>query len=370
MASTRARTWPTLPRLCTDAWRAVTQSLRRGTGQAAALALRALPRQARTVLIVYGDQPLLTSETVRALVRAHQVSGAACTLLTASVANPHGYGRIVRRGNTIERIVEELDATPEECAIQEINVGAAVCDRPLLERALQRIAPSNAKHEYYLTDALTQLATDAPAAVQTHHTPDADEACGINTRRDLAQAAAIVYRRVARRLLEEGVTIVDPSTTYIDPGVRVGEDSTIFPCTVIERDVVIGRRCRIGPFARIRSGVRLADDVRVGNFAEVVRSSLGARVRMNHCSYVGDATVEADVNVGAGTITANYDGRAKHRTRIGARAFLGSGTVIVAPATVGARAVTGAGCVVTRGTRVKPGTVVVGVPARELRKLK
>lgn len=349
------------------AWRVAQQTRRRGTGHAVGIALRALPRAVQQVLILYGDQPLITTATIRAVVEAHRTTAATCTVLTASVPDPTHFGRIVRRGERLVRIVEDADASPEERHIHEVNVGVAVCRRQPLAEALRHIAPTNAQREYYLTDAITWLASHhASGEVRCYHTPDTEEALGINTRQDLAEAARIVRARVVRQLMADGVTVVDPRTAYVDPGVRIGKDSTIFPCTVIERDVVIGARCTIGPFARIRSGVRLANDVRIGNFAEVVRSRVGARVRMNHVSYLGDAVVEPDVNVGAGTITANFDGRAKHVTRIGARAFLGSGTVIVAPATVGKRAVTGAGCVITRGTRVKPGTVVVGVPAREL----
>lgn len=350
-------------------WRAVTQSARRGTGHAVALGLRRLPRSAQQVLVLYGDQPLVTAATLQALLAAHRQRRAACTILTALLDEPGAYGRVVRHGDLVVRIVEALDASADERAIRDINVGAAVCERRALEQALQHMATDNAKREYYFTDAITWLAGEPSwGPVLAHQTADAAEALGVNTRADLARAARLVWQRTAEQLMERGVTIVDPATTYIAADARIGQDTTVFPCTVIERDVVIGRRCAIGPFARLRAGVRLADDVRIGNFAEVVRARIGPRVRMNHGSYLGDATVDADVNIGAGAITANYDGRAKHHTRIGARAFIGSGTVIVAPAAVGPRAVTGAGCVVTRGTRVQPGRVVVGVPARELTK--
>jgi len=348
-------------------WRTVQQMVRRGTGHAVRLALQHLTPRVPSVLIVYGDQPLVTTATVQRLLETHRTSGARCTILTAVVADPQHYGRIVRDGDRLLKIVEETDATPTERALQEVNIGVAVFQREALLTALRHVTPTNRQHEYYLTDAITWLAEDTAGTVYAYRTDDATEALGVNSRADLAAAARVLRRRIALHWMERGVTIVDPETTYLAANVSIGEDTTIFPCTVIEREVRIGRRCTIGPFARVRSGSRLADGVRLGNFTETVRSRLGARTRMQHFSYIGDATVGADVNVGAGTITANYDGLAKHPTRIGTRAFVGSGTVVVAPASIGERAVTGAGCVITRGTRVRRGTTVVGVPARELR---
>jgi len=192
------------------------------------------------------------------------------------------------------------------------------------------------------------------------------ESLGVNSRADLGRAIGVIRQRIIDVHLHNGVTIEDPRTTFIDHGVSIGADTIIRPCTVIETGVSIGKRCSIGPFARLRSGVAIADDVRVGNFVELVRTKVGQRVRVNHVTYLGDATLEEDVNIGAGTITANYDGKDKHQTQIGRGAFIGSDTILIAPVKVGASAVTGAGSVVPKGHDVPPKGVVVGVPARAL----
>jgi bifunctional UDP-N-acetylglucosamine pyrophosphorylase / glucosamine-1-phosphate N-acetyltransferase len=348
-------------------WKTVHQRVRRGTGQAVALAMRQIPRSVQTVLVVYGDQPLLQVETIRQLCTQHRQTRAACTVLATRMPDPTGYGRVVTYGQLVVKIVEEADATDDERENTLGNVGVTVFDRAALARALREMQPNNAKDEYYLTDAITWLAragTLGDVCVNTEAEPT--EALGINSRADMAQAAHIMWQRTRDAHMAAGVTLLDPSTTYIDPGVRIGQDTVIHPCTMIEGNSVIGRACHIGPYARIRTGVRLSDHVTVGNFTEIVRSRIGAGVRMHHHSYLGDAIVGAGVNIGAGTITANYDGKHKHTTQIHAKAFIGSGTVIVAPASIGAGATTGAGSVVTAGTRVAAHSTVVGVPASQV----
>jgi bifunctional UDP-N-acetylglucosamine pyrophosphorylase/glucosamine-1-phosphate N-acetyltransferase len=219
-----------------------------------------------------------------------------------------------------------------------------------------------------LTDAVAILAREC--RVEAIVTDRPEETLGVNTRKDLALVTKIRKTEILEKLMSEGVTIEDPATTFIGEGVKIGRDTVIHPNTVIEGPALIGRKCSIGPFARIRAGVTLGNEVTVGNFVEVVRSTVGDRTLVKHLTYLGDTTVGADTNVGAGTITANFDGKNKHRTVIGRKVKVGSGTVFVAPVTVGDGAVTGAGAVVTRGTRVKSGETVVGVPARPSKKIK
>ncbi|MBI4355235.1 MAG: bifunctional N-acetylglucosamine-1-phosphate uridyltransferase/glucosamine-1-phosphate acetyltransferase [Candidatus Omnitrophica bacterium] len=348
--------------------RVVVQTERRGTGDAVERTRRLLSRFRGDLLVLYADAPLVRVENLRRLIQAHRTSGAAATLLTAELDEPGSYGRVVRNGDgSVHAIVEHAEATDDERAIREVNIGHACFDATRLFAALRSVRPSQVKREYYLTDVIGRLAAEQSGSVQAVQAQEASEAMGINSRKELAQAAAVMRQRILERLMAQGVTIIDPANTWIDADVVIGQDTTILPYVFIESGVRIGRRCRIGPFARLRSGVRLGDEVRVGNFTELVRSTVGRGVKMNHFSYLGDATVGAKTNIGAGTVTANYDGRRKSKTRIGAGAFIGSDTVLVAPVSVGAGAVTGAGCVVPRG-RVPAKAVVVGVPARPLRK--
>ncbi len=318
-----------------------------------------------TVLVLYADAPLLRVETARRLVQVHRASHAACTLLTAICHDPAGYGRIVRNGHgAVQGVVEEKDATPQERTIQEINAGPLCIEADLLWQLLPRIPKSRRTGEHYLPEIVRLIAQRNGTTIQTFVVEDFDEIQGINSRSELARAAAVLRRRIAEYHMTRGVTIVDPATTYIDDDVVIGQDTVIYPSTVIEPHVRIGQRCHIGPFARLRSGVVLGDDVHIGNFVEVVRTRIGEGVKAMHLTYLGDTTVGAHTNIGAGTITANYDGRVKSQTTIGRRAFIGSGSILVAPVRVGDNAVTGAGAVVTRGHDVPSGTTVVGVPAR------
>ncbi len=345
--------------------KAVIQTTRVGTGDAVLAAKRSLGALIGEILILYGDTPLLRRTTVQKLVETHFKTSATCTLLTAHLADPSGYGRIARNETgQIVGIVEEAEANAAQRAVREINVGPLVCHTQALMEALATVTPSASKKELYLTQVIAHLARQEGAKIQATRVEEVSEALGINSRGELARAIGVIRRRIVDAHLHGGVTIEDPDTTFIDYGVSIGTDTTIHPYTVIETGVSIGKRCSIGPFARLRTGVTIADEVRVGNFTELVRTKVGPRVRINHVSYLGDATIEEGANIGAGTITANYDGKNKHPTHIGKGAFIGSDTVLIAPVKVGAGAVTGAGSVVTKAHDVPPKGLVMGVPAR------
>ncbi len=371
-----------------------------GTGHAVAQARTHLEGQVDVLLVAPGDMPLLRAETFRALLEAHRAQpGTAVTLLTVISPKSRGFGRILRDdAGRVVGIVEEAHATPEQRAIQELNVGVYAFDAHWLWNALERI-PLSPKGEYYLTDVVA-MAVEEGRGVQAVVLEDPEEAIGVNTRVHLAEATAVMRRRIVERWMLEGVTIVDPERVYIEDTVRLAQDVVLWPDTYLMGDTVvdeeseigphsylknarIGPRCRvwasvvedstleaevhIGPFARVRGGAHLARGVYLGNYAEVKNSRLGPGVRMHHFSYLGDATVGAGVNIGAGTITCNYDGVRKHPTYIEDHAFIGSDTMLVAPVRVGKGARTGAGAVVTKD--VPPYTVVVGVPARAIRRL-
>lgn len=388
-------------RVVGDRARCVLQPEQRGTAHALLQAAPVLQGKADAVLVTYGDMPLLRPETLAALVQAHQQGGATITLLTAILDNPHGYGRILKdeAGNVVG-IVEEPEATPEQRALREVNAGVYVFDAAWLWENLPRIQPSPVKGEYYLTDAIG-LAVAQGKRVAALPVEDPAEVMGINTRVQLAEATAALRQRINTRWMLEGVTIVDPQSTYIGPDVQLAQDVVIHPqVTILGRTTVgegteigpgsyidsctIGRRCRVfysvlehavlednvdvGPFSHLRRGAHLAQGVHIGNFAEVKNSYLGPGTKMGHFSYIGDAEVGANVNIGAGTITCNYDGVRKHKTIIGDHAFIGSDTMLVAPVRVGKGAKTGAGSVVTRD--IPDYTLAYGVPARPQRSLR
>jgi len=345
----------------------VIQTKRLGTGDAVVVAKKLLGASSGAVLILYADTPLLRRTTVQKLIETHFKSDATCSLLTAHLADPTGYGRITRNENgQIVGIVEEAEANVAQRAIREINVGPLICQTQALLAALAAVKPSAAKHELYLTDIISHLARQEGTKIQVTRVEEVAEALGINSRSELARAISVIRQRIIETHLHNGVTIEDPHTTWIDHGVSIGADTVIRPYTVIETRVSIGRRCVIGPFARLRSGVALGEGVHVGNFVELVRTKVGSRTRIHHATYLGDALVEEDVNIGAGTITANYDGQDKHQTQIGKGAFIGCDTVLIAPVKVGAGAVTGAGSVIPKAHDVPPKGVVVGVPARPM----
>ena len=369
-----------------------------GTGHAVAQALPGL-RGHRLTYVTYADMPLVSPATLRALggaVRGDVVAALATTI----VQHDHRFGRIVRDDQRrFVRIVEDKDATPEERAIREVNLGVYCFRVPELRRALRRIRPDNRQREYYLTDAVNLLAQDG--LVVTVTVTDPDEAIGINSREELSEAERAMRRRILQRLMESGVTVVDPATTFIDETVRIGRETVIHPMTIVTGRTVVGPDCVIGPGARIRDsvvargarvrdssleGARIGDEsvvgpyahlrpgtvvgrrVEIGNYAEMKQVRVGDRTKVHHKSYLGDAWVGADVNIGAGTITCNYGlDRKKHRTTIGDGAYIGSDSMLVAPVRIGRGAITGAGAVVTKD--VPPRSVAVGVPARVIRVL-
>lgn len=382
------------------------QEPQRGTGHAVLVALPHIPDDMKMVIVLFGDTPLLTPETVRALVAAHVVSAARVTLLTANAADPAAYGRILRdAAGHVTGIVEAKVATDAQRAITEINSGLCCFDAMWLRETLPTVLPS-VTGEIYLTDLVARALDEASGVTPAVDAAwpviavviDEEEAMGVNDRVQLAYAEGILRQRTLTRLMRAGVTITDPATTYIDdtvtididttiaPGcvltgrTEVGADSVIGPYAIIH-DSTIGDRCRVvasmltdatmrddtdcGPYSRLRGGAVIESHAHVGNFAEVKNSTIGMHTAMGHFSYIGDAVVGAQVNIGAGTITANYDGTPeKKRTEIGDGAFIGSGTVLRAPVRVGAHAITGGQSFVNRD--VPDGGKVAGVPARPL----
>jgi len=322
------------------------------------------------LLVIYGDTPLITSATIKNIVKKHFEKDYSATLLTVITKNPTGYGRIVRNDKgSIVKIIEENDANVYERAIEEINVGVYMFKAQELFEAIKKIQPNNKKKEYYLTDVI-EVMNKKGLKINTVQTSDFDEILGVNSRESLAKAYEIFRKRILLSMIASGVTIMDLKTTFIDENVQIGRDTTIYPFTVIEKDVIIGTDCSIGPFCRVRSGCSVDNGVALGNFVELNRSKVGKSARIKHQSYIGDTTLGEKVNIGAGTIVANYDGKNKHKTVIEKGAFIGSGTIIVAPVKIGKQAMTGAGAVVTKNKNVPPKAVVVGIPAKILGKKK
>ena len=350
-----------------------------GTGHAVTQAMPGVADDA-LVLVLYGDVPLVRPETLRRLVAA---AGAhTLALLSVRMKDPAGYGRVVRdRGGRVVRIVEHKDATAKERAIDEANTGLMVAPAAQLKRWLGRVKNENAQGEYYLTDVVVQAVKDG-MAIEAIVADSEDEVLGVNDKQQLAEVEAVNRRRRAQELMAQGVTLVDPARfdargpvevgrdVYIDVNVVlegtvklgdrvrvgpnvvlrncvIGADTEIFPSCVLY-DAVVGERCNVGPFARFRPGAVLEDEVHIGNFVEVKKSRIKRGAKANHLSYIGDATVGQKVNVGAGTICCNYDGANKWPTEIGDGAFIGSGTMLVAPVKVGAKATIGAGSTITR----------------------
>jgi bifunctional UDP-N-acetylglucosamine pyrophosphorylase/glucosamine-1-phosphate N-acetyltransferase len=352
----------------------------RGTAHAV-MAARDAAAAAKRVVVLYGDCPLLAPGTVKCLIAHQMASGAAAALLTARLEDPSGYGRILRdEAGNVAAIVEEKSATEQQRAIREVNAGIYCFDSADLWEHIGKIRPDNAAREYYLTDIVAILRRAGRSVVPLLH-GDPQELLGINTRADLAVADRILRERIARRLMLDGVTIEKPETVTIDPQVRIGMDTVVGPfaqilgrtvigencrvgaCSIVEdseleegaaveafsvvRNSRLGRGAQVGPFARLRQQARLAPGARVGNFVELKNTRLGVGARALHLAYLGDADIGDDVNIGAGTITCNFDGYAKHPTRIAARAFIGSNATLVAPVEIGEDSYVGAGSVIT-----------------------
>jgi bifunctional UDP-N-acetylglucosamine pyrophosphorylase/glucosamine-1-phosphate N-acetyltransferase len=282
-------------------------------------------------LILCGDGPLIRAQTLQKLIAKHQIEQSAATLATALLNDPTGYGRIIRDAyGNIQGIVEDSDCTREQLSIREVNPSNYLFNNKVLFEVLEKVNPDNLKHEYYLTDAVSLLIrTGHKVVAVTALSPE--EAVGINSREQLSAASKIMQRRIQRELMDSGVTIVDPANTWIDARAQIGQDTVIEPFTYIHGEVKIGRGCRIGPFAYLRHGTVLKNDVVLGVYTEVKNSILADGVRARHLSFIGDATVGENVNVGAGSITANFDGRNISRTNIGNNCYIGSGAVLIAP---------------------------------------
>jgi bifunctional UDP-N-acetylglucosamine pyrophosphorylase/glucosamine-1-phosphate N-acetyltransferase len=352
-----------------------------GTGHAVACAKEGLAGFKGTVLILCGDTPLLRGETLRGLIAYHRENRAALTVLTAVIADPYGYGRVVRdSGGRVVRIVEQKDATPEELALREINSGIYCMEADFLFANIDSVSSDNAQQEFYLTD-LVSIAVKQGRACLGRSTDDPDEIMGVNDRIQLAEASRILRSRINRDLMCSGVSLVDPGHTYIDHGVRIGPDSIVHPNCSISGSTVIGSGCTIesgvsikectigdgcqikagsvlegsvlhadvsvGPMAHLRPGTVLHDHVKIGNFVETKKAVMGEGSKASHLTYLGDAEIGRDVNIGCGTITCNYDGVNKHRTVIGDDVFIGSDVQLVAPVTVGRNSLVAAGTTVT-----------------------
>lgn len=335
-----------------------------GSGDAVKTAMKKIGRYSGDILVVCGDTPLIRSDDIRGLLERHKMSKAGLTLMTARLKDPTSYGRIVRDDTgRIVKIVEEIEARLFEEVIDEINVGTYCFKANDLSEAISLITPNSNKKEYFLTDTIEILRKNGKT-IESLTIKDSESIIGVNNRKELAEATRILKDRILNDIMLGGVTVEDPLSTTIYTGVKIGRDSIIHPNTVIESDVEIGGDCHIGPFARIRSGVRIGDGVEIGNFVELTRTRIGDQTKVKHHTYLGDTTVGRNVNVGAGTITANYDGKNKNKTIIEDRAFIGVGAVLIAPVKVGKGAVVGAGCVVPRNHNVPDGATVIGVPAR------
>jgi bifunctional UDP-N-acetylglucosamine pyrophosphorylase/glucosamine-1-phosphate N-acetyltransferase len=383
-----------------DSARTVLQVPQLGTGHAVMQAESLLKGNTDLVVVCYSDMPLLRGETLQKLVETQKNNKGPVSLLTVVADDSHGFGRIIRKPDgTVDSIVEEYVATPDQLRVKELNVGGYCFDANWLWDALHRIPKNPKKGEYYLTDAV-ELASKDGLSVQATVMDDVEETIGINTRIHLAEVETAMRRRINQQHMLNGVTMTDPASTYIEIGVNIGRDTVIMPNTYIHgkteigednvigpnsiiRDSKIGSHCKVlasvlesavledyvdmGPFARLRKGAHLGSHVHMGNFGEVKDSHLADGVKMGHFSYIGNAQIGANTNIGAGTITCNYDGENKHATEIGEDVFIGSDTMLVAPLKIGAGARTGAGAVVTKN--VAEDTLVVGVPARAIKKL-
>ncbi|MEJ2700879.1 MAG: NTP transferase domain-containing protein [Sedimentisphaerales bacterium] len=326
----------------------VRQDQQMGTGHAVARCRDHLKDFDGHVLVLCGDGPLIRSRTLKALIKKHESGQSAATLATAVLDDPSGYGRIIRDAyGNMQGIVEDSDCTPEQRTIKEINPSNYLFNCGILFDAIDKVKPDNVKKEYYLTDAVSGIiATGHKVEAITALSPD--EAVGVNSRAQLSAASKIMQRRIQRRLMEEGVTIVDPDNTWIDARAQIGQDTVIEPFTYIHGEVKIGRDCRIGPFAHLRRGTVLGDDVVLGVFTEVKNAILANHVRARHHSYIGDSTVGQNVNIGAGSITANFDGEKVNRTNIGDDCYIGSGAVLIAPLDLDDGSNVGAGTVVSQ----------------------
>ena len=358
----------------------VEQTQQLGTGHALLQTAPVLRDKQGTVILLSGDVPMLKADTLRSLMTTHTDAKAACTVITATMAKPFGYGRIVRSKGAITRIVEERDASPAQKAITEINSGIYAFDLDGLFAALESIGSANAQGEYYLPD-LVAIFRKQKRPVTTWTVKDAGEIRGINSRSELAEVSRMVRQQKNEELMAAGVTLVDPATVYADADVTIGADTVVHPFVLLEGSTKIGAACEIhagvritnstigdrvtirnhtviadaviasgavlGPFAHVRPGSNIGEDAHIGNFVELKKTSMGKGAKANHLAYLGDSTIGEKANVGAGTIFCNYDGETKHQTTIGKGAFVGSNSTLVAPVTIGDGAYIAAGSAIT-----------------------
>ena len=381
----------------------VIQAKQRGTGDAVESARKALEASDSLVLVLSGDVPMIKVETLKKFIEHHNNSGAACMILSVRLEVPTHYGRIIRDANdSFRKIVEERDANEEERQVKEINSGIYCFESKDLFQALRKVEPANEQGEYYLTD-VPKIILSSGGTVSVYLHNDSREVYGVNSRAELAEFENLLRRSAIRKLMTEaGVTFIDPSHAYVSPEAQIGRDSIIYPNVAIEGKSVIGEgcviragvritnsrlgdgvvvkdhsvivdsevgeNCSVGPFAHLRMNAVLEEKAAVGNFVEVKKSRLKRGTKAMHLSYLGDATIGERTNIGAGTVTCNFDGTNKHETIIEDEVKIGSDTMLVAPVRVGARSVTGAGSVVTKD--VPPDSLVAGVPAEVKKKLK
>jgi bifunctional UDP-N-acetylglucosamine pyrophosphorylase/glucosamine-1-phosphate N-acetyltransferase len=358
----------------------VVQEEQLGTGHALRKSVPYLRDFKGALLVLCGDTPLISPGTLKALTRQHTRTGAAATILTALMLDPTGYGRIVRAGDSVERIVEEKDASPEERRIREINTGTYCFNKETLFSSLPKIRRENSQKEFYLTDIIEILKAGGHK-VASYQVAEEDEIMGVNTRKELADAERMMRLRIVGKWMAKGVTFIDPNSTFVGGEVKIGKDTNVYPYTFLEGKTTIGSRCTIGPsvrlvdsrvgngveiqyaviresvvedgaslgpFCSLRGGTRIRKGSKVGSFVEIKKSEVGEGSKVPHLSYVGDTLIGKNVNVGAGAVTCNYDGIKKNRTIIEDDVFVGSDTMLVAPVRVGKGAVTGAGSVITK----------------------
>lgn len=361
-----------------------------GTGHAVLIAREKIENAKEDILVTYGDTPLLTERTLLNMKEKFYEGELDCILLSCKVKDPFGYGRIIKKDGKIVNIVEENEATPEEKKITEGNMGVYIFKYQSLLKIIGKIDNNNAKGEYYLTDAV-KIMSEEGYKVDSYQIDDEDEVLGVNSKAQLAQASKILRNRKNTELMDSGVVLIDPDTTYIEENVSIGEDTVVYPNVIIQGDTEIGKNCiiysntriensvikdnvkiesslvensileegvTVGPFAHLRPKTHLKNNVHVGNFVEVKNAILEAGVKAGHLTYLGDAEIGENTNIGAGTITCNYDGKKKHKTSIGKNSFIGSNSIIVAPAEIGEKSFTAAGSVITK--KVPDNTLAFG----------
>jgi bifunctional UDP-N-acetylglucosamine pyrophosphorylase/glucosamine-1-phosphate N-acetyltransferase len=376
----------------------IVQEPQNGTGHAMQLAMATLPDDGAQILIASGDMPLVPAELLRQVIAARARSGSPLALVTARVPLPTNFGHVVRAGGVVTKIVEDRDASPEERGIDEVNAAIYCFDGPALRRHLAGLRPNNSQGELYLTDAVAAIVAEG-GRIETVEAADRGLVLGINNRVELAAARNAMQRRILDELMLSGVTVIDPSATYVDADVRVGNDTTLLPGTHLRGKTSIGSSCAIGPdsflenatvgdgvtiwysavrdsriangvtigpFAHLRMDSSVEEGARIGDFVELKKTRLGKGAKAQHLAYLGDADVGENANIGAGTITCNWDGKKKNKTKIGRDAFIGSNSSLVAPIEIGDGALTGAGTVVIRD--VPAGERVAGNPAKPLKK--